>query len=381
MMRATPLFWALAAVLVAGCAPQTPKTFSPDVLETLYEPRYAEGFGLYRWGNSAVLHVRKPWQEAKGDGLWYFLAREGEEAPEGFPGERLTVPLERIVAMSSSYVAFLDTLGRDTAVKGVSGGRFLTSPRIRERLERNEVRDVGYEGGLDYEALTALRPDAMLVYGVEGENDAVTDKVKELGVKAMYIGDYLENDPLGRAEWLVVFGELVGEREKAERMFGETARAYEAAKALAAKAGTRPEVMLNAPWRDVWFVPGDRSYMVRLLRDAGAEYVCRGEDTDRSRPIGAEAAYVFASRADFWLNPGSANSLAEVAAGNPNFRQVPAFRTGRVYNNNARQTPMGGSDFWESGVAAPDVVLKDLIRIFHPELLPNHEPYYFKKLE
>ena len=121
--------------------------------------------------------------------------------------------------------------------------------------------------------------------------------------------------------------------------------------------------------------------MVRLLRDAGAEYVCRGEDTDRSRPIGAEAAYVFASRADFWLNPGSANSLAEVAAGNPNFRQVPAFRTGRVYNNNARQTPMGGSDFWESGVAAPDVVLKDLIRIFHPELLPNHEPYYFKKLE
>ncbi|MFR4025500.1 MAG: ABC transporter substrate-binding protein [Alistipes indistinctus] len=139
----------------------------------------------------------------------------------------------------------------------------------------------------------------------------------ELGLKTVYIGDYVENNPLGRAEWITVFGEFTGRRELARTLFDSISNEYNRAKALVSGVEKRPEVMLNAPWQDSWFVPGDRSYMVRLLEDAGGNYACRGVDSDQSRPISTETAFVAASQSDFWLSPGTATSLAELNAMNP----------------------------------------------------------------
>ena len=121
--------------------------------------------------------------------------------------------------------------------------------------------------------------------------------------------------------------------------------------------------------------------MVRLLEDAGGNYACRGVDSDQSRPISTETAFVAASQSDFWLSPGTVTSLAELNAMNPRFGSIPPVRNGNVYNNNARTTPEGGSDFWESGSAYPDRTLKDLIHILHPELLPDRTLYYFRHLQ
>lgn len=127
----------------------------------------------------------------------------------------------------------------------------------------------------NFEKLVALKPDVVFLYGLTGKN-AVTDKLHELGLKTVYIGDYVENNPLGRAEWITVFGEFTGRRELARTLFDSISNEYNRAKALVSGVEKRPEVMLNAPWQDSWFVPGDRSYMVRLLEDAGGNYACRG---------------------------------------------------------------------------------------------------------
>jgi len=352
--------------------------------DTLYTPRYARGFEILGLGKSSILIVRNPWQGATGVERRIFVARDGDKVPEGFEGEVIQAPVGRVVCMSSSYVAFLDALDCVKAVVGVSGARFMTNPAIRERIRKHEVLDVGFDSGINYELVASLKPDILLAYGVEGENTMLSGKLGELSVPVVYVGEYLEASPLGRAEWMVLFGELMGCRNEALALFNTIAEAYDSARKMVSAeepAPPQPVVMLNAPWRDVWYVPGDRNYMVELIRDAGGSYACAGYDTEKTRPIDAETAFVQAAAADSWLNPGQVATLAELVALNPRFSAIPPVKKHQVYNCTKLSTPDGGSDFWESGVVRPDLALKDLIKIFHPELLPDYELHYYKILD
>lgn len=372
------LYIALALALTA-CG--TSGKQSHDRPDTLYAPRYAEGFALLSYGDSPVLSVRNPWQGAEDIELQYFLSRNGQLPPAGFEGIVLNVPLQRVVCMSSSYVAFIDKLGCLERVKGVSGAKYIFNPAIRDAYASGEVKEVGQDSAMNYELLAALRPDAVFVYGVAGQSSVISQKTEELGIPVVYIGEYLETSPLGKAEWLAAFGAMFGQEEQAAAEFQAICDNYQSICALTADVAHRPEVMLNSPWRDTWFVPGDLSYMAALIRDAGGLYACRGEQSSRSRPLANEKAYVIARASDFWLNPGSAHTLGELTAENPNFANIPAVEQRRVYNNNLRCTPGGGSDFWEAGAVMPDVILADIAAILHPELMPDHELYFYKQLK
>ncbi len=142
-----------------------------------------------------------------------------------------------------------------------------------------------------------------------------------------------------------------------------------------------PSAMLNTPYRDSWFMPSTGSYIARLIADAGGDYIYKKNTGNTSQPIDLEEAYRLASEADMWLNCGSANSLSELRAACPKFTDTRCFRNGSVYNNTRRATPGGGNDFFESAIVHPDLLLRDLVKIFHPELLPDHELYYYKQLK
>ncbi|MCC8063282.1 MAG: ABC transporter substrate-binding protein [Rikenellaceae bacterium] len=362
-------------VLLASCGgPGKSAHDTGDTLRPLYEARYAERFELLTDDGGPVLRVRNPWQGA--DSVVYDYRLVSDTAAVLRTGE-IRYPIRKAVCMSSTHVAFLDAVGAVGVVKGVSGLDFITNPAVHAA----DVKEVGYDNNLNYEMIVALQPDVVFIYGLTGENSAVA-KLQQLGVPVVYISDYLENDPLGRAEWIVPFGLLAGRMEDAVAQFMHTENEYNSlGERVAGSVDERPEVMLNSPYKDVWYLPGDRSYMVRLLEDAGGDYLGKGEDTDVSRPVSAEKALVLMARADYWLNPGRARDMSQLRADNRRFATLPVVQKGKVYNNNARITPMGGSDFWESGAVRPDVVLSDMVRILHPDLLPEHELYYFRKLE
>lgn len=367
--------------VVCGCGGQVRNTAGEG--EVVYSPEYADGFSILSCGNSTVLRITDPWQGAQGVEKNIFLSRGGERPPEGFKGITLEVPLRKVIPMSSSHIAYIDAVGCIDAVNGISGADYITNPVIRDKSAAGTIKDVGYDNYINYELITSLRPDLIMIYGVAGEN-MMERKLTELGIKTAYIGDYVENSPLGKAEWIVAVGEMFGKREEAVEVFKGIRDRYLEMKELTgeAVAGKRkPVVMLNSPYRDTWFVPGDRNYIVRLLEDAGGEYACRGEDSERSRALSGEAAFIAAGGSDMWLNPGMVNSLAEVVSFNPKFANIPPVKNGMVYNCDARNTPEGGSDFWESGALRADIVLKDMVKMFHPELLPEHELYYFRRLE
>lgn len=373
-----PILLLLLALALAGCNNKSSKL--TDFNRLVYTPEYASGFDIQgaEGRQSVLLTVTNPWQGADSVAAQLFIARDGESALEGFEGQVLTGIAERIVCMSSTHVAMLDAVGEVGRVVGVSGIDYISNPDIQAR--RDSIGDVGYEGNINYELLLSLDPDLVLLYGVNGAS-GMEPKLRELGIPFLYVGDYLEESPLGKAEWLVALSEVVGKRAEGEKVFAEIPARYNALKQrVAENALDAPSVMLNTPYGDSWFMPSTESYAVRLIKDAGGDYIYKKNTGNASTPVDMEEAYLLALAADMWLNVGMANSLGEVKAACPKFADTRCFLGGRVYNNNRRTNAAGGNDYWESGVVHPDLVLRDLVKIFHPELV--EEPFvYYKQLK
>jgi iron complex transport system substrate-binding protein len=370
----------LCAILLTGCGGRKPSASLAAFTQERYTPRYATGFKILGEVHSAstLIQVSNPWQGAKGVTMSYFVQRDGETPPDGFAGEVIRAGARRIVCLSSSYIAMLDALGQVDRVAGVSGLNYITNPYIHAHADR--IKDVGPE--MNYELLLALKPDVVLLYGVADAQTSVTDKLKELAIPYIYMGEYLEESPLGKAEWLVALAELTDSRERAVEITQEITERYQALEALATHAEKRPTVMFNSPWNDNWVMPSTHSYMARLVHDAGADYIYRANTSNRSTNIGLETAYALLQKADYWINVDATSAtLAQLKAVNPKFADAKAVKQKNVYNNNRRSTPTGGNEYWETAVVRPDVVLRDLLHIFHPELLPTDSLYYYQHLE
>jgi fe3+ ABC transporter, periplasmic iron-binding protein len=346
--------------------------------QDIYTPEYAAGFKILGATNvqSTLIQVFNPWQGAKEVEMSYFISRNGEQAPTGFTGPTIPAGAKRIVCMSSSYIAMLDALGQVNRIVAVSGIDYVSNPYIL--AHKDSIKDMGPE--MNYELLLGLKPDIVLLYGIGDAQTAITDKLKELSIPYIYMGEYLEESPLGKAEWMVVLSELTDSREKGIEIFSEIPKRYLSLKALTESVGQCPTVMFNMPWNDSWVMPSTKSYMAQLVADAGAEYIYKENSSNSSTPIGLETAYGLIQKADYWINVGSATSLDELKTVNPKFADAKAVRERTVYNNNLRLTPTGGNDYWESAVVHPDMVLRDLIHIFHPELVPD-SLYYYRHLE
>lgn len=374
------IFLAVCAAVLAACAGGEGGDLS-QWCEDVYLPEYAGGFRIStaEGKESVIITTFTPWQGAEGETRSLFMARNGEKPPKGFKGQVLEGDAERIVCLSSSYIAMLDALGETDRVAGVSGMDFITNPYIQENRDR--IADVGYDGNTDYERLLASAPDIVLLYGITGAS-GMEAKLKELRIPFMYIGEYMEESPLGKAEWCVPVAEIIGCRERGIEIFNRIPKRYDSLKTIAARVPERPDVMVNIPYGDAWIMSPPGSYMGRLITDAGADYIYPGDTTEVSRTIDIEEAYKLVNECDYWINTGRVTSKAALLAELPKFADVPCLKEGRVYNNNLRINRYGGDDFWESGIMHPDIILEDLINIFHPGLLGEPKPlYYYRKIE
>lgn len=341
-----------------------------------YAPKEATGFTIFTdaEGNK-LLSVTRPWQGESPE-VQTLAIFSSEEAARGYRGEAIIGPAQRVVCMSTSYVAMLDALGLTEAIVGVSGKQYVINDAVRSNPE---VRDVGYDSSLDFEAMLLLDADLVILYGVSSENSAVTSKLREIGIPYIYLGDYTEQSPLGKAEWVVAVAEIMGCRERGEELFASIVERYEAVKESVVPVDKPRRAMLNLPYQDVWYMPSDDSYLVRLIQDAGGEYIYKGKNpTAGSKGISLEEAIALVSEADVWLNVGQCNTLDEVRGSAQLFSEMEVVRRGEVYNNNRRRSEGGGSDFWESAIVRPDVVLADLVKIFSGQ---SEGLYYHHKLE
>ena len=352
-----------------------------EFTQKVYEPHYAEGFSIVAAaeGRSTLLISRNPWQGAEGVESMLFIARDGEQPPVGFTGQVLQGDAKRVVCLSSSHIAMLDAIGCVESVVGVSGIDFISNEYVV--ANRDKIGDVGYDNAIDYEMVVALDADVVLLYGITGAN-AMEAKLREMGIPYIYIGEYVEQAPLGKCEWMVAVAEIMGRRAEAEQLFAQIPQRYEALVEMASAAESpRPKVMLNTPYADTWFMASTSSYLARLIADAGGEYIYKQNNSTTSQPIDLEQAAMLTAEADVWLNVSGVATVQQLKDRYPKFADVKCVREHAIYNSDRRATAAGGNDYWESGVVRPDVVLGDMIKIFHPELLGDREFVYYRQLE
>ncbi len=281
-------------------------------------------------------------------------------------------PVSRIIAMSTSYVGFLDALGCDSVICGVSGVNYVSSPELRSR----SVADVGYEANPDYEKIMALHPDVLLTYQVSGAKSQFLSKLEALDIPVFILHEHLESNPLARASYIRFFGALTGRMHEADSVLEAVSSDYVAlADSVSKNMGERRKVLMNIPYDDAWFIPGENNYLSCLVRDAGGEVLGGKPGQETSSSIFIETAYSLSKEADLWLNVGWCQSLEQLLGINPLFGDMLTNiqnnaaarghdRNSVVWNDNLRLNPSGGNDFWESGVVRPDLMLRDLVGIF-----------------
>jgi iron complex transport system substrate-binding protein len=380
------LFYLLMSVVLvlSGCTGRSDSTVVHEVKDVRKDSftSYASGFRVQELGSLTLITVTDPWQQSKNVIFRYVLAPEAELVPDSLKDVPfIKTPVKRAITLSTTHVAMIDQLGSAESIVGLSGADFIYSPTIRTRVESGEVTDVGYGQGLDFETIVRLNPDVLFLYGVEGNVMTILEKLTDLEIPAVFCGEYLETHPLGKAEWIRFFSLFYNKEEQSARFFNQIDSAYNALSIMASKVHSKPQVLNGLPWKDTWYMAGGKSFAAQLMEDASGDYLWRDTHSTQALPLDLESVYIRAVNADVWINPGAAGSLADILLLDERLGDLEVLKMGRVFNNNARVSDGGGNDYWESGTVRPDLVLADLIKVFHPDLLTDHSFVYYRQLK
>lgn len=346
---------------------------------------YARGFDIEVMDGHTMLTAYNPWQGASNVQLRYILVDDKKNIENITPlpeaGDKIIrTPVKSVICLSTTHIAMLDLIGETGAITAVSGGDYIYNPDIRKRLENGELTDIGYDMNLNYERILELGPDIILAYGVGAEAKAWLNRLMELGITVVLIGEYLEDTPLAQAEWVKFVAHLFDKQDLATEKFREIEKDYLELSELSKSAKERPVVMSGLPWRNSWFVPGGNSNFATLISDAGGRYLWEDDPGRENFPVDIENVIDRGSIADYWINTGTALTPADIVNTDPRLSELRPFVLDNLFNNNARLSSRGGNDYWESGTVNPHIVLRDLIHIIHPELLDGHQPVYYRKL-
>lgn len=339
--------------------------------------RYAHGFQVEKNENLTKLSVFNPWEKAENISVDYYLLKKASPLPDSLANKKvIRTPVERVICLSTTHIAFLDVLNETAAIAGVSGSQYVSNAEVRTRIEKGEIPDVGYGQNLNYEEIVSQQPELVMVYGVGSEVTSYTQKLEELGIPVILIAEYLEENPLGKTEWIKFIGALFEKETKAVNYFSEIESNYLELKNKVENKTNKPKVLVGSPYKETWWVPGGNSYMANLIADAGGDYLGKETGTNESYAISYENALAWGSQADVWINMGNLKSKKEIRAANERFARLKVFKEGEIYNNTKRLSSHGGNDFWESGTVHPDWILRDLIAIFYPDTMDAEMVYY-----
>ena len=210
----------------------------------------------------------------------------------------------------------------------------------------------------------------------------VSEKIINANIPVAISLDHLEETPLARAEWIKFIAAFFNKEQLADSLFKITETNYKQLKLMCDTIKNKPSVFTEMKYADAWYVPGGNSFAANILNDAGANYIWKNEKQTGSIPLNFETVYNVARDADYWLNLFiNVNSKKELLGFEPRYNLFKAFKTENIYNNNKIANAKGYSDYWENGITNPDELLKDLIKIFHPNVLPEYQLKYYKKIE
>lgn len=342
--------------------------------------KYAQGFSVKDSLDCKWVTVGQPYQGAT-SGYDYLLVQQGKEVPvHGNDVQVVSVPIESIVCTSTTHIPLLDYLNETDKLIGFPTTDYISSEKMRRRIDAGKVKELGIDKGMNIEELFVLKPSMVMGYAMSSDLGQLK-KIKELGLPVVINAEYLEKHPLGRAEWIKFMALFFNKEKEADSVFNSIEREYITTQSVAKNSSAKPSVMSGVVYGDIWFMPGGKNYAAKLWNDAGCNYLWSETDSNGFLEVSFESVFAKAKDADLWIGVGSFKSLKEIESAEKRYALFKSFQKKNVFTYNSRVGAKGGSEFLELGYLRPDIILKDLVKIAHPELLPGYETYFYTKLE
>ncbi len=342
---------------------------------------YASRFQLSTYDALKELKVISPWP-GSADTFNYRLYKQNSQKPKSPEGQKdieIHLPVESIVCFSTTHLPYLEMLDEHEKLTGFPTTRYISSALFRERAQNGQIKDLGPSNDINFEELLALDPDLVIAFSMNSDLSMI-NKIQLSGIPVILNADYLEKHPLGRAEWLKFMAALFDKESQADSIFSKIQSHYTATRQKLSNVTIRPSVYTGVVYGDSWFMPGGRHYGSIFFRDAGANYLWAGNQSEETLQLSFESVFEKAQNADYWIGVATYHSLKEIEQADERYTYFKAYRVGNVYNYTAKLRDEGGNAYFEEGYARPDIILNDLAKIFHPELMSDHQFYFYEKL-
>lgn len=372
------LIFILPLFLLVGCKKNETETVAKAV-NAKNSIEYASGLSIVKHDGYSVVTVTEPWPNANAK-FTYVLKEKEAKVPDSLQKyTTIKIPLESVVVTSTTNIPFLEMLEVEDKLVGFPHTDYVSSEKTRVLIDKGSVKNVGENEKLNIEQLIELSPDLIITFGVDNNNSAL-DNLKKSGLNVLIQADWMEQSPLGKAEWIKLYGALFGKEDKAKELFDKIVTSYDQAKKLVADKPAASSVLYGSMYEDVWYVAKGNSWVAQFMKDAHANYLWADLKGTGSEGLSFEKVLVKAKTANFWIASGSFKTLAEIEKTNPHYSQFDAFKNKNVYTFEGKYGATGGTVYYESAPSRPDLVLKDYIKIFHPDLLPSYEFTFASKL-
>jgi iron complex transport system substrate-binding protein len=342
--------------------------------------QYAKSLAIHKHEGYTVVTVSNPWPDAVKN-FTYILKEKNGIIPDSLKKyNQISVPLQSIVVTSTTNIPFLEMLGKEKSLIGFPHTDYISSEKTRALIDAGSVKNVGQNEKLNIEQLIELAPELIVTFGIDNNNPSI-ENLQKSGLKVLIQADWMEQSPLGKAEWLKLYGALFGKEKEADDLFENIVKEYNNALALVADKKPTSTVLYGSMYQDQWFVARGSSWVAQFMKDAKGDYLWKNLEGTGSLGLSFENILDKAKTANFWIATGSFKSLSELEKANPHYGQFDAFANKNIYTFEGKLGATGGTIFYELSPARPDLVLKDYIKIFHPELLPDYTFTFAQKLK
>lgn len=373
----TPIIYiALSCLfLICSCHPKKEQNKQNNTaVDTILKPKYAKGFFITKKENQKELHI------CNGRDTTSYILTPNTKTAFNSTKNSLPIPCTKLIASSTTDIPFIEALNATNSLVGFAETKYISSTLTRKRIAQGKIKDIGSLDHPNSETLISLEAELLLTSSPP-EALKVKPLLKQSNTTVLQNTSWLEAHPLGRLEWIKLFGYLFNKTAVADSIFEKISSNYLQIKNIAASAERKPTVLSGNLYKDVWYAPAANSFETQFINDANGDYVWKHKKGTGSLSLSLEIAIDQGNQADIWLGGGLFETREALLTFENKYTSFNAVINNEVYTKDTFQGPTGGIWYYETGILHPDWILEDLVRIFHPNLLPNKPLYFYRKLK
>lgn len=340
--------------------------------------KYAKGFDILNDNGIKKLIIKAAYQNSN-EVFEYEIYNKNSTTKNKY--RNINVPIKKIVVTSTTHIPMVELLNEENSIIGFPYSKYISSEKTRTLIDKGNITEIGKESSLNTEILLDLQPELVVGYSVSSADKSLST-IQKAGINVIYNGDWLEETPLGRAEWIKFFGILFDKEKQADSIFNIIEANYLDAKNIALKAPKRPTILSGAIMsKDIWNLPAGKSFVAQFLKDANLNYLWKNSKGKGSLSLSFESVFEKAKNANFWITPGYFSSKEQLLQSNQIYAEFNAFKNNNIYTPSNKKGKTGGVIYYELASTRPDLVLKDIIKITNPDLLPSYKLTFFEKMK